>query len=76
MTALTLNATAENKALVEFASGSVKSFGRSYTLTSGGKFSEGDEAKFALPEGDGGKLTIVEGNLVYTAPKYFIIKVK
>ena len=76
LTALTLNATAENKALVEFASGSVKSFGRSYTLTSGGKFSEGDEAKFALPEGDGGKLTIVEGNLVYTAPKYFIIKVK
>ena len=76
LTALTLNATAENKALVEFAAGSAKSFGQSYTLTSGGKFAEGDEAKFALPEGDGGKLTIVEGNLIYTAPKYFIIKVK
>ena len=76
LTDLTLNATAENKALVEFASGSVKSYGGSYTLTSGGKFSEGDEAKFALPEGDGGKLAIEGGNLVYTAPEvYFHIKI-
>ena len=75
LTALTLNATAENKALVEFAAGSVKSYGRSYTLTSGGKFSEGDEAKFALPERDGGRLTVEGGNLVYTAPEYFHIKI-
>ena len=77
LTALTLNATAENKALIKFADGSTTHIGQSYTLTSGGKFSKDDELKFALPEGDFGKLSVNEdGNLVYTAPKYFYIKVK
>ena len=77
LTSLTLNATTESKALIEFAAGSVKPIGQSYTLTSGGAFTEGDEQKFALPEGDFGKLSVNEdGNLVYTAPKYFYIKVK
>jgi len=72
---LALNATTENKVLIEFTNDSRKVPGGEYTLVSGAGLSEGDEAKFALPEGDGGSLTIVEGNLVYTAPTYFYIKI-
>ena len=35
-----------------------------------------DASAFALPEGDRGSLSIDSGNLVYTAPTYFVIKVK
>ena len=69
---LTVNGTVA----VKFAEGSVFAPDKAYTLVSGANLAEGDEAKFALPEGNRGTLSVVEGNLVYTAPKYFIIKVK
>ena len=61
---------------IKFAEGSVFAPDKAYTLVSGAGLTEGDEAKFALPQGNRGTLSVVEGNLVYTAPKYFIIKVK
>ena len=67
---LTVNGTAA----VEFAEGSAFAPGRKYTLLSGGNLS--DSSKFALPAGDRGSLSVEDGNLVYTAPKYFHIIVR
>ena len=68
--------TATESVNIKFAKGSVFAPDKVYTLVSGANLAEGDEANFALPEGNRGQLSVVEGNLVYTAPKYFIIKVK
>jgi hypothetical protein len=68
--------TASESVNIKFAEGSVFAPDKAYTLVSGASLAEGDEAKFALPQGNRGTLSVVEGNLVYTAPKYFIIKVK
>ena len=68
--------TASESVNIKFAEGSVFAPDKAYTLVSGANLAEGDEAKFALPQGNRGTLSVVEGNLVYTAPKYFIIKVK
>ena len=61
---------------IEFAEDSVFAPGKTYTLVSGGALSDGDEAKFSLPEGDKGELDVdASGNLVYTVPNYFYIKI-
>ena len=62
------------KATIAFTPGSVKSVGKAYTLVTGANLA--DASAFALPEGDRGRLSIDSGNLVYTAPTYFYIKVK
>jgi autotransporter-associated beta strand protein len=64
---LTVNGTAA----IEFAEGSSFASGRKYTLLSGGNLS--DASMFALPEGDRGSLSVEGGNLVYTAPHFYII---
>ena len=62
------------KATIAFTPGSVKSVGKAYTLVTGANLA--DTSAFVLPEGDGGSLSIDSGNLVYTAPTYFLIKVR
>ena len=58
---------------IVFAEGSTFTPGREYTLISGA--SGLDKDKFSLPGGDRGSLKVVENTLVYTAPKYFYIKI-
>ena len=60
---------------IKFAEGSIFVPGRTYTLLSGGNLADGDKAKFSLPEGDRGVLSVSSGNLVYTAPSCFFIKI-
>ena len=62
------------KATIAFTPDSVKLVGKSYTLITGANLS--DASAFALHEGGNGRLSVVAGNLVYTAPTYFYIKVK
>ena len=62
------------KATIAFTPGSVKSVGKAYTLVTGANLA--DASAFAIPSGDRGSLSIDSGNLVYTAPTYFVIKVK
>lgn len=63
--------------VVEFEEGSAFAPDKTYTLISGGNFQASDKGKFALPQGDRGKLDVdASGNLVYIAPKYFLIKVR
>ena len=62
------------KATIAFTPGSVKSVGKAYTLITGANLA--DASAFAIPSGDRGSLSIDGGNLVYTAPTYFVIKVK
>ena len=69
----TLAATA--KVGIKFAEGSFPEPGREYTLVSGANLADGDEAKFSLPAGDRGALSVKDGKLVYTAPSYFYIRV-
>jgi len=61
------------KATIAFTPGSSKIIGQSYTLVTGANLSS--TAAFALPEDDNGTLSVVNGNLVYTAPTYFYIKI-
>jgi len=61
-------------ATIAFTPGSSKIIGQSYTLITGANLSS--TAAFALPEGDKGRLSIDSGNLVYTLPTYFLIKVR
>ena len=63
--------------VVEFEEDSAFAPDKTYTLISGGNFQASDKGKFALPQGDRGKLDVdASGNLVYIAPKYFLIKVR
>ena len=65
---------------ISFTVDSVPSFGRSYTLTQGAEFTDAildstTESYFKLAAGTRGTLSVVGGELVYNAPKYFYIKV-
>ena len=63
--------------VVEFEEGSAFAPDKTYTLISGGNFQASDKGKFALPQGDRGELDVdASGNLVYIAPKYFLINVR
>ena len=63
--------------VVKFEEGSAFAADKTYTLISGGNFQASDKGKFALPQGDRGELDVdASGNLVYIAPKYFLIKVR
>ena len=63
--------------VVEFEEDSAFAPDKTYTLISGGNFQASDKGKFALPQGDRGKLDVdASGNLVYIAPKYFLINVR
>ena len=68
----TFTATA---AAIKFAEGSFPEPDKEYTLVSGANLADGDEAKFSLPAGDRGTLSVKDGNLVYKAPSYFYIKI-
>jgi hypothetical protein len=59
---------------VQLAPDSDPSLGTAYTLTSGAGLS--DASKFELADGVKGALSVAGGELVYTAPTYFVIKVR
>ena len=68
---------------ISFTADSVPSLGRSYTLTQGAEFTDAmldsgtsPDSYFKLATGTRGKLSVENGELVYTAPKYFYIKVR
>jgi hypothetical protein len=71
---LALNATAENPVNVKIVASSSMMAGKTYTLLSGAGLTDEDIVKFKLDEKDKGKISIVDGNLVYTAPTYFYIR--
>ena len=60
---------------IKFIEGTVLKPGKSYTLVSGANLQPSDKDKFSPPEGYGGVLSVSSGNLVYTAPEYFYIRV-
>jgi hypothetical protein len=70
----TLTLPNEGKVKVQLAPDSDPSLGTAYTLTSGAGLS--DASKFELADGVKGALSVAGGELVYTAPTYFVIKVK
>ncbi len=61
--------------VVKLAEGSSVGHDAKYVLTSGANLSAGDETKFALAPGVAGRLSVESGELVYTAPEYFFIKI-
>jgi hypothetical protein len=63
---------------VSFTEDSEPAVGRSYTLTEGAGLTalETDETSIKLANAVKGELSVVGGELVYTAPTYFVIKVK
>ena len=61
---------------VKLAEGSAPAVGTQYVLTSNARLSDAEAANFALADGVRGTLSVVGGELVYTPPNYFIIKVK
>ena len=66
---------------ISFTEDSVPLVGRSYTLTQGAGLNDTmldptTESYFKLADGVRGTLSIVDGELVYTAPTYFYIKVR
>ncbi len=72
----TLNLPASGVVTVELAADSNPSVAKKYALTSGAGLSGSDDSKFALADGVRGALSVEDGELVYTAPNYFFIKVK
>ena len=72
----TLSLPEEGTVAVTLASESVYAPGKTYTLISGAGLQAGDIDKFTFPEGESDKFSIDEdGNLVYVAPSYFIIRI-
>jgi hypothetical protein len=61
---------------VKLTKGSAPLAGTQYVLTSNAKLTEEEASNFSLADGERGTLSIVDGDLVYTSPKYFFIKVK
>ena len=61
---------------VKLAEGSAPAVGTQYVLTSNANLSDAEGENFALADGVRGTLSVVGGELVYTPPNYFIIKVK
>ena len=70
----TLTLPDSGKVKVKLTADSDPVVAQSYTLTSGAGLSNAD--KFELADGVRGTLTVVSGELVYTPPPYFVIKVK
>ena len=71
----TINLPTSGKVKVKLTEDSQLAVGKSYTLTDGAGLT--DASKFELADGVGGSLSVSEnGELVYTAPTYFYIKVK
>jgi len=70
----TLTLPASGKVKVKLTADSLPAVGTSYTLTDGAGLTDADESKFEL-DGVGGSLSVSDGELVYTAPAYFYIKV-
>ena len=64
------------KVTVKLTADSLPKVGSSYTLTSGAGLADGDASKFKLADEVQGNLSVNDdGELVYTAPEYFYIKV-
>ena len=63
---------------ISFTEDSEPSFGCSYTLTQGAGLTalETDTTSFKLADGVRGKLSVENGELVYTVPRYFCITVR
>ena len=76
---LTVSGGTEGKTVaVKFAEGSSLTPGRAYTLTSGANLDPAADANalFSCPDGGDGRLSIdANGELVYTAPEYFFIRI-
>ena len=72
----TLNLPASGVVTVELAADSNPSVAKKYALTSGAGLSGSDDSKFALADDVRGALSVEDGELVYTAPKYFSIIVR
>ena len=71
----TLALPESGKVKVKLTADSLPKVGSSYTLTSGAGLTDADESKFKLA-GVGGSLSVNDdGELVYTAPDYFYIKI-
>ena len=73
---LSLPEAQEERINIVFANDSKFAPGWAYTLIANAGLSEGDEAKFKLPDNNSGRLSVASGSLIYTAPTYFYIKVK
>jgi hypothetical protein len=67
----TLTLPTSGKVKVKLTSDSDPSLGTAYTLTSGAGLA--DASKFELADGVKGALSVAGGELVYTAPTYFVI---
>ena len=70
----TINLPTSGKVKVKLTEDSQPAVGKSYTLTDGAGLT--DASKFELASETKGELSVVGGELVYTAPTYFYIKVK
>ena len=70
----TINLPTSGKVKVNLTADSLPAVGKSYTLTDGAGLS--DVSKFELAANVKGELSVVGGELVYTAPTYFCIKVR
>ena len=76
MNSKTLTLPASGKVKVKLTTDSVPVVGKSYTIISNTTLSDADVSKFELADGISGMLSVVDGNLVYTAPTYFFISVR
>ena len=72
--ALSSTLTANGTVVVALSQDSAPAVGASYTLVSGAELT--DASAFTLADGTPGTLSVVDGELVYNAPKYFYIKVR
>ena len=71
----TITLPESGKVTVKLTADSLPKVGSPYTLTSGAGLTDADESKFELADGVGGSLSVSGGELVYTAPAYFYIKI-
>jgi hypothetical protein len=76
MNSKTLTLPASGKVKVKLTTDSLPMLGKSYTLISNTTLTDEDLSKFELADGISGTLSVVNGNLVYTAPTYFYISVR
>ena len=75
--AITGTTTAAKNITISLTEDSEPDVGRAYTLTQGAGLTalETDETSIKLADGVRGDLSVVDGELVYTAPEYFHIKI-
>lgn len=69
----TLSISGSGTVTVKFANRALMKPGQSYTLLAGADLA--DASQFALESGDDGTLSVSGGDLVYTAPRYFTIRI-